>query len=294
MNVAVVCGGDSSEREVSLETGKAVYNALLKSFSTVNCLICEDIEDCVEKILKAKPDIVFIALHGGFGENGQLQAVLESMGVKFTGCGFRESVIAMDKFLTKSILRSSGIPTSEFTLIKNVNDLNTVDFYPVCIKPQSEGSSVDVQFANNKKESYPIVKKLLEKYGTVLIERKLNGKELTVGIVHDIVLPVIHIKPKGAFYDYKHKYTKGATEYIVPAPLNRRVEELVKNVAFKAFKAIGCSSYGRVDIILDGNVPYVLEINTIPGMTATSLLPKAALAYGMSFEELVKIIVEKT
>ena len=293
MKILVVCGGDSLEREVSLSTGRAVFEALKKSFSDVECVVCGDLKDCIEKIALHKPDKVFIALHGGYGENGQLQAALEGLGIRYTGCSFRESVVAMDKFLTKSVLKAKNIPTAEFRLIESLDEIEKVDFYPVCIKPQAQGSSVDVFFANNQREAYDYVERVIEKYGTALLEKKLNGKELTVGIVYDEILPVIHIKPKGGFYDYKHKYTKGATEYIVPADIGSDISQLVQSVAYKAYKAIGCESYARVDIILEGNVPYVLEINTIPGMTETSLLPKAALAKGITFEKLVRIIVER-
>ncbi len=293
MRIVVVCGGDSSEREVSLSTGKAVFEALKKNFNDVYCVICGNVKDCIDKIAAFNPDIVFIALHGGFGENGQLQAALESIGIKHTGCSFRESVVAMDKFLTKSALKSKNIPTSEFLLLDSIDKLESIDFYPVCIKPQAQGSSVDVGFADNIDQAKPHVEGLLKKYGSALVERKLLGKELTVGIVYDMVLPIIHIKPKNGFYDYKHKYTKGATEYIVPADLPDAITNLVQDIAYRAYRAIGCNSYARVDLILEGNIPYVLEINTIPGMTATSLLPKAAKAKGISFEELVKILVEK-
>ncbi len=292
MRILVVCGGDSKEREVSLSTGKAVFEALKKNFSDVECVVCGSLKDCIDRIVSSNPDRVFIALHGGYGENGQLQAALDSLGIKYTGCSFRESVVAMDKFLTKSVLKAKNIPTAEFMLIENLDDIERVDFYPVCIKPQAQGSSVDVYFAKNRDEALVHARGVIEKYGTALVERKLNGKELTVGIVFDDILPVIHIKPRGGFYDYKHKYTKGATEYIVPADIDEGISRLVQDVAYRAYKSIGCKSYARVDIILEGNVPYVLEINTIPGMTETSLLPKAALAKGITFENLVKIIVE--
>ncbi len=293
MKVVVVCGGDSSEREVSLSTGKAVFEALKANFSDIECIDCSNIKDCISKVVQSKPNVVFIALHGGFGENGQFQSALESLGIKHTGCSFKESVISMDKFVTKSILKKNNIPTPEFLLIRQLNQIELIDFYPICIKPQSEGSSVDVYFANNVKEAKPYIENLLNKYGSALIEKKLEGDELTVGIVYDIILPIINIKPRKGFYDYKNKYTKGATEYIVPANLPKNILDLVQSVAYSAYKSIGCNSYARVDLILEGNIPYVLEINSIPGMTATSLLPKAALSSGISFEELVKLLVDK-
>ena len=292
MKIAVICGGNSSEREVSLKTGEAVYNALAASYSDVYCLECKDESDCIEKIMNSKPDIVFIALHGGFGENGQLQATLDMLKIKYTGCGFTQSSLAMDKFATKSILKAFNIPTAMFKLIKKPEDIEDIDYYPVCIKPNNEGSSVGVEFAENKKEAKAVAEKLLKNHYPLIAEKKLNGKELTVGIIGDTVLPVIWIKPKNGFYDYHNKYTKGATEYIIPSQLPQKIENLVQTIAYNAYKAIGCNSYARVDIILENNIPYVLEINTIPGMTQTSLLPKAALAKGISFEKLTKMLVE--
>ncbi|AEA33941.1 D-alanine--D-alanine ligase [Hippea maritima] len=291
MKVAVVCGGNSSEREISIITGNAVYNGLLKNFEA-ECIVCDNARDCLDKIIKSSPSVVFIALHGGFGENGQLQAALESLGIKHTGCSFAESNIAMNKFATKAILKKLSIPTAEFKLIKKVEEIENIDFYPICIKPNNEGSSVDVNFANNENQAKYISQNLLKKHNELIIEKRLSGKELTVGVLFGKALPIIEIRPKSGFYDYKNKYTKGATDYIVPAPLENNIEKLIKDIAVKAFEAIGCKSYARIDFILDGNVPYLLEINTIPGMTPTSLLPKAAKAAGISFEELTKMIVE--
>ncbi|WP_029952042.1 D-alanine--D-alanine ligase [Hippea sp. KM1] len=291
MKVAVICGGNSSEREVSIITGNAVYNGLLKNFEA-ECIVCDTAKDCINKVLKSNASVVFVALHGGFGENGQIQATFESLGIKYTGCSFSESNIAMNKFATKSILKSMNIPTSPFKLVRSLEELQQVDFYPICLKPNAEGSSVDVNFADTREQATTIAEKLLNKYGEILVEKKLNGKELTVGILFGKPLEVIEIRPKKGFYDYKNKYTQGATDYIVPAPLPENITNLTKQIAKRAFYAIGCKGYARVDMILEGNVPYVLEINTIPGMTPTSLLPKAAQASGITFEELVKLIVE--
>ncbi|WP_026939528.1 D-alanine--D-alanine ligase family protein [Hippea alviniae] len=293
MKVAIVCGGDSSEREVSLSTGHAVFEAAKKSFDDVVCIECNDSKDCLNKIIESKADVVFIALHGGFGENGQIQAALEIFGIKHTGCTFSPSNITMNKFLTKMLLKANNIPTAEAVLIRDKNDLNRIDFAPVCIKPNNEGSSVGVSFADSIEDAKRIAEAMLKDYREVLVEKRLKGKELTVGVLFGKALPVIHIKPKSGFYDYKNKYTKGATEYIVPADIDNEIAELVKQVATEAYKAVGCDSYARVDLILENNIPYVLEINSIPGMTATSLLPKAAAADGMSFEELVRLLIEK-
>ncbi len=293
MKIAVVCGGNSSEREVSLTTGYAVFDAAKKNFNEVVCIECKDSNDCLNKIIDAKPDVVFIALHGGFGENGQIQAALETLGIRHTGCTFSPSNITMNKFLTKMMLKAKNVPTAEAVLIRDKSDLKTIDFAPVCIKPNREGSSIGVNFADNLEDAKSIAEDMLKDYDEIIVEKRLQGKELTVGILFGKALPIIHIKPKSGFYDYKNKYTKGAVEYIVPADIDDNTAKLVQRVAIKAYEAVGCDSYARVDIILENNVPYVLEINSIPGMTSTSLLPKAAKAEGIEFEELVRLIVEK-
>ncbi len=293
MKILIVCGGDSTEREVSINTGKAVLRALGANFEDTECFICRDRKHCIESILNKKPDVVFIALHGGWGENGELQASLDMFGIKYTGSNFEASSLSMNKFATKSIIKSIGIPTAKGMLIKSVKDIDNIDFYPVCLKPNQEGSSVGVEFADNIEETKSKALELLDKFKEVIVEEKLIGKELTVTIVNGKVFPLIEIRPKHGFYDYKNKYTKGSTDYLVPAPLDKRISELCKNIAKAAYDAIGCSGCARVDLILQNNVPYILEINTMPGMTETSLVPKAVKAAGMSFEELVKIMVNE-
>ncbi len=292
MKILVVCGGDSKEKDVSINTGKAVFEALKANFDNIECLICKDKKSCILSILNSKPDKVFLALHGGWGENGEIQAALDLLNIDYTGSGFEASCLAMNKFATKSILSNIKIPTAKACLIKDVSDVENVDFYPVCIKPNSEGSSVGVEFADTKEEAKQKIQLLLKDYKELIAEERLDGKELTVTVFNDTVFPIIEIKPKKGFYDYKNKYTKGATEYIVPAQIDKSVEMLCKSVAFKAYKSIGCRGCARVDMILKNNIPYVLEINTIPGMTGTSLAPKSANAAGIEFQELTKMMIE--
>ncbi len=291
--ILVVCGGDSREREVSIKTGKAVFNALKANFSDIECFTCLTKKECIDGIVKRSPDIVFIALHGGWGENGEIQAALSVMGIKHTGSGYEASALAMNKFVSKCLFRKNDLPAARGVLVRTPEDIEKVDFYPVCIKPNKEGSSIGVEFAENQKELEKIVSRLLPEFSELLIEEKLSGKELTVSIFEERIFPVIEIKPLRGFYNYENKYTKGNTEYIVPAKLPDNITELCKSVAHKAYKTLGCESCARVDIILHHNIPYLLEVNTVPGMTETSLVPKAAKAAGMSFETLTKLMVEE-
>ncbi len=292
MKILVVCGGDSSEKEVSLKTGEAISNTLRANFDSVECFVCNDKRHCVRSIIEEKPDKVFIALHGSWGENGELQAALDMLGIPYTGSNFEASALAMNKFATKSIIKNLGIPSAKGVLIKNIEDVEKLNCYPICLKPNKEGSSVGVEFADNKKQAKEKAKYLLERFSELIAEEKLVGKEMTATVMGNEVFPIIEIRPKKGFYDYKNKYTKGSTEYIVPAPLDERVEDLCRAVVKKTYDAIGCSGCARVDFILKNNVPYVLEVNTMPGMTQTSLVPKSAKAAGISFEELVKRMVE--
>lgn len=293
MKIVVVCGGDSREKDVSLKTGKAVFKALKESFNEVECIVCSNKQGCISSIVDRKPDKVFIALHGGWGENGELQAALDMYDISYTGPGFEASCIAMDKFVSKSIMKNSGLPAAKGVLVKSKDDIGKIDFYPVCLKPNREGSSIGVEFAYSKKEALQKIPHLLDSFKEVIAEEKIDGKELTVTILNKTIFPIIEIKPKRGFYNYENKYTKGSTEYIVPAELSKNIEQLCKNTAYGAYRALGCSSIARVDILLKNNVPYVLEVNTVPGMTETSLVPKAAESYGINFEELVKLIVKE-
>ncbi len=293
MKILVVCGGDSREREVSIVTGNAVYNALLKSFSNVECYICKTSSDCVLEILKRKPDVVFIALHGSWGEDGRLVSALELLGIRHTASDFQSSCIAMNKYLTKLLLKENGICTANATLIRTLDQVDTITSFPVCIKPNREGSSIGVEFASTEEELKKKVTHLLGEFNELIVEEKLVGKELTVGILNDTVFPVIEIQPLKGFYNYENKYTSGNTRYIIPADIPTSIAELTQETAKRAYDTLGCKSCARVDIILHKNIPYVLEVNTVPGMTPTSLIPKAAKAYGMSFEELVRIMVEE-
>ncbi|MCD6223551.1 MAG: D-alanine--D-alanine ligase [Deltaproteobacteria bacterium] len=290
MKIAVVCGGKTSERKVSLQTGKAIYNALLKKGYDVCKIDCKD--KCLEKIIEIKTDIVFIALHGGSGENGTLQAALDMLSIPYTGSGKKTSMLAMDKFLTKILLSYYNIPTAKFILVKDRDDYLWT-YFPAVVKPREEGSSIDVCFVDNKRKLGETINKLLNKYESLLIEQAIFGKELTVSILNGEILAIIEIKPYQGFYNYHNKYTPGSTKYIIPAPLPKTIKTLCENIALKTYKILNCKGAARIDMILsERNVPYVLEVNTIPGMTQTSLLPKAANAKGYSFEDVAQAILQ--
>ncbi len=308
IKIAILYGGFSSEREISLKTGYAVYKNLSKWKDFKVSLVDIKKENCINQLLKLKKqkvDIVFIALHGKFGEDGRLQTILESIGLKYTGCGIIPSMIGMNKYLTKLLLKYNQIPTPEFKVLnlENNTEVNKVDLnflkeknfsFPLVIKPTSEGSTIGTSIVNNYRSLLSAIK-LARKYdNTIIIEKYIKGKEITVPILNGEVLPLIEIVPKlNKFYDYKSKYQIGGSKHLIPPRIDKITYDRIKNIAIKTAKIIGCEILCRIDTILDekNNIPYVLEVNTIPGMTETSLLPEAAKYQGISFPELVRKIV---
>jgi D-alanine-D-alanine ligase len=304
-------GGMSTEREISLKSGTAVYHALVeKGYSVVVIDVGRDI---YSKITKEKIDIAFIALHGKYGEDGTIQGLLEIMGLPYTGSGVLASAISINKVLAKKLFMFNRIPTPAFKIVKKGNAVDNAIFkdigLPFIVKPNSQGSTIGVSIVHDKNEASYAIKKALKYDDTALIEKFIKGRELTVGILGNKALPIIEIRPRSTagstsvragaqgirknwMYDFKAKYTKGMTEYIAPAPLSKMLEKRLFDIALKAFNTLGCSGTARVDIMLDKrNKPYVLEVNTIPGMTELSLLPKAAACAGISFPKLVEKIL---
>lgn len=284
--IAVLMGGPSAEREVSLRTGAACAAALRECGYTVT----EVVVDGENFALPAETDLAFIALHGTFGEDGQVQDILNARDIPFTGADAQTSRIAIDKEKTKKKLREHGVPTPEGQLVRRAEDV-TISL-PVFVKPNTQGSSVGSRAARTSEELAAAVADALRFDSDALVEQLIDGRELTVGVLGDQALPIIEIKPLEGFYDYTNKYTKGKTEYFCPADLPREVAAQIKAYALDAHRAIGNTIYSRVDFLLEGDKPYCLEVNTIPGMTATSLLPKAAAAVGITFPQLCRRIVE--
>lgn len=285
--IAVLFGGISSEKEISIRSGRNVANSL-------RSLGYEVVEiDPEFQSIPTDVDFVYIALHGEGGEDGQIQAKLEKLNLPYTGSGVIASFLSFDKLLTKNILSLYDIPTASHVLLNEESDVDKIISFPVVIKPALEGSSIGVEIADDLVSAREIYKKLKEKFVHLFAETFISGKELTVSIVGEKVFPILELRPKNRFYDFEAKYTKGMTEFILPAELSKSQETIVKDIAKKSYDAIGCKGAARVDMILDPvKGPFVLELNTSPGMTETSDLPAQAKADGIDFDCLLELIME--
>jgi D-alanine-D-alanine ligase len=261
--------------------------------------------ECINSSLFDDVDLAFLGLHGKFGEDGKIQTLLEMRGINYTGSDIFSSALAMDKDISKSVLEYNGIKTPKWISIKkdpglnfeSVNEIVKNEIgYPCVVKPNDEGSTVGLSIVQPDVEDVQLpgaIETAFNYSDKVLIEECILGKELTVSIIGNEALPVIHIVPKDGFYDYEHKYTKGLTEYICPADIPDNVTEDLKKISLRAHNLLGCKVYSRVDFILnDKNEIYCLEVNTLPGMTETSLVPKSAKAAGMSFTELIDRLIK--
>jgi len=285
--IAVLKGGPSAEREVSLRSGAACADALREAGYEV----VEVVVDAANFVVPDGTDLAFLAMHGPFGEDGQVQGILEARGIPYTGADAATSRITIDKEKTKEKFRQKGVPTPEGQLVRSLEEI-TVPL-PVFIKPNTQGSSVGSRSVTTREELAPALADALRFDAEVLVEQLITGRELTVGVLGDEVLPIVEIHPLEGFYDYTNKYTKGRTEYFCPASLPESITALIQKYALIAHQSVGQAVYSRIDFLLEEDVfPYCLEINTIPGMTATSLLPKAAAAVGITFPQLCRRIVE--
>jgi D-alanine-D-alanine ligase len=291
--IAVLMGGPGSEREVSLATGRGVSNALRSLGAEV---VDVDVRD--ENFeLSHDVDLAFLTIHGTFGEDGQLQQILEDRGVAYTGDGIEESRIAFDKILSKERFRENNVTTPYWQVVKS-GQRPTIPL-PIVVKPPRQGSTVGVVIVKNARELDSAVVEAAKYDGELLIEKFVPGRELTVGILGDQSLPILEIIPKGGFYDFTNKYpflnpqAGGGAEHVCPAKIDNDKTKEIQDLALKAYRALGLQVYSRVDVILsENNEPFVLEINTIPGMTEASLLPEAAAAAGISYVDLCTRIIE--
>ena len=340
MNIVALAGGLSSERDVSIITGKKVAQALRANGHKV-CLLdvymgydddnidnifdidydftrnitsigedAPDIEqvkasrtnqnpDCLlgKNVIEicSKADIVFMALHGDVGENGKLQATFDILGIKYTGSGYMGSGLAMNKSLSKKMFLTSGIPTPQGKLFIKGESTECWDKFPCVVKPCSGGSSVGVAIPQNKSEFDKAMIEAFKYEDEVLVEEYIKGREFSIGVVAGKALPIIEICPKEGFYDYKNKYQAGLTDDICPAVLPEETTKALQLMAEKVFEVLMLEAYSRIDFLLDGNNnKYCLEANTLPGMTPTSLLPQEALAQGISYTELVELLVQES
>jgi D-alanine-D-alanine ligase len=290
LNIAVMRGGPSAERDVSLRSGAAVAEALSSLGHRVTDV------DPRNQLWSLPPDtdVVFLALHGTYGEDGTVQRQLEALDVPYTGCDAEASRVGFDKLLTKQRCAAAGVPTAPYALVTSPGASLPSGFKPpVVVKPLRQGSSVGLQFVERAADWSCALSEALRYDSQVLAEEKIIGREVTVGILADAALPIVEIRPKSGVYDYQSKYTPGSTEYLCPAPFDAATTARIQAAGLGAFKAIGGRDYARVDIIVqsDGE-PLVLEINTLPGMTETSLLPKAAAAAGLSYAQLCQRMVD--
>ena len=295
MKIGVLNGGSSEERDVSLKSGKAIISACEVLGHNVISIDPKDGIDSLIDNLKGL-DLVFNGLHGGEGENGVIQGLLQSMGVKFTGSGNESSAICMDKRLSKALVQRKNILTPDW-LSLDKNEKIPKDYklhFPLIVKPNDQGSTIGLTVAKNNKELSVGINLARKFTRTVMIERFIDGREITVTIIGDKSYPIVEIFPKKGLYDYESKYTKGFTDYFCPADIKSDLTKTIQSKALKIHKLLECRHYSRVDFILDKNLkPWFLEVNTLPGMTETSLVPKSAAVAGLSFEELIeKIIME--
>jgi len=283
--VALLMGGPGKERPVSLNSGAAVAKAL----RSVGAEVVEIDVTGPDFQLPKKSDLAFNMIHGTFGEDGELQGILDRLGVPYTGEGEAGSRLAFDKIASKKKFDAAGVPNAKWEILC-AGDKPSIPL-PFVAKPPREGSSVGVHIVQTPEEVSPALEDCFSRDSEVLIEQFVRGRELTVGIVGDEALPVVEIVPKVDFYSYENKYTKGNSDYFCPARLDENVARAVQAAALAAHRSLGLEVYSRVDVLLDvANKPIVLEVNTIPGMTETSLLPKAAAVVGLDFASLCEEI----
>jgi D-alanine-D-alanine ligase len=335
LKIAVLMGGNSAERHVSLSSGagiiqglraagheaigidsalgpgqlsaqkKAEISGIKSEPPSIKDLTLIPSEVAIQTVSSPdvrEVDLVFIALHGGMGENGTIQAVLDILGIPYTGSGVLASSVAMDKCVAKKVFIASGIPTPDYFIIDSSNLPGEAELtarvrerlgFPVVVKPNDQGSSVGLDISHEPKTLYDMARKAAQYSDKLLFEKFIPGRELTVAVLDDQPLPVVEIRPHDGFYDYHHKYTAGMTEYLCPASLTDDETRRLKELGMAAFRALNCDGYARVDfrMSLEGQF-YCLEVNTLPGMTATSLVPKAAKAAGIEFPELLDRIAQ--
>jgi D-alanine-D-alanine ligase len=292
--IAVLMGGQSAEREISIRSGRAVWTALIRK--GYDAIPLEVDASVVSRLREVRGQIAFIALHGPGGEDGTIQGMLEVLRVPYTGSGVQACAVAMDKALTKILLGQSGIPVPR-GFVRGQRErrkpLPRGFRFPLVVKPVSQGSTLGITIVRKSRDLQKGLEAAFAYGPAALIEEYIDGRELTVGILNDKPLPVVEIIPRSGFYDFSAKYTPGASVYKAPAPLPGRVTKLLQALALQTHQRFGCAGATRVDFRLDRKgQPFVLELNTVPGMTETSLLPMAAKAARLSYEDMVEAILE--
>lgn len=291
--IAVIMGGDSAERDVSLRTGGAVLEALIQR--GYDAVAIDSASRLTQQLIESGAEVAFIAVHGRHGEDGTLQGLLEMMQIPYTGSGVLASAIAIDKDITKKMV-ASQLTIADSFLVDERSDIEALcancNDYPQVVKPVREGSTLGITIANNREELQQAITFAQTFDRRVLVEQFISGREVTVSVVLGEALPVIEVVPADGFYDYAAKYTAGTTQYIVPAQFSDKQYRELQQAAVTCCDSIGCRGAARVDFIVTEDQCYFLEVNTIPGMTQTSLLPKAAACSGIDFATLVESIVK--
>lgn len=284
----MIAGGTSLERAISLRSGANVLKAI------VSLGYCARLVDpSCEEIDSQEFDFAFLALHGKGGEDGSIQGLLEWKGIPYSGSGILASAIAYNKIVTKKLLLSEGLPTAAFIELHSEKDIDQVTAFPVVIKPALEGSSIGVHLVSSADELRSRYREMSQQFTHLFVETYLKGREITVSLMGERIFPILELVPKNAFYDFEAKYTAGMTTFLLPAPLKKSLETKIKELAKKVYDLVGCRGAVRVDMIIDkNNSPFILELNTIPGMTDTSDLPAQAKAEGLNFETLVQQIID--
>jgi D-alanine-D-alanine ligase len=287
LKIGVLLGGRSSERDISLKSGNAVLHGLKRG--GYKAIAVDTSKNLIDTLEKEKVRVAFIALHGRWGEDGTVQGLLEMIGIPYTGSGVLGSSMAMDKTVMKLIFAAARIPTPKYMIAYNGKE---VPFpMPYVVKPANEGSSVGISVVKKKQEAPAALKEALKYDSKLLIEEFVKGQEITVAVINGKALPVIEVRPKSGFYNFEAKYEKGKTEYIVPAQISSAMAKKASDIALTVYRTFNLSGSARIDMLIKDRTPLVIDINTSPGMTETSLVPKAWAYTGRTFDELVEEIL---
>lgn len=293
MKVGIIMGGVSSERDVSLMTGQEMIKNLDRKYQAVPIVLNSKAE-LIDKVKGI--DVALLALHGAFGEDGTIQGTLDTLGIPYTGSGILSSSLCMNKLLTKKIVKCEGFATADWLLMQagsayDADQIGAALGFPLVIKPNAGGSSIGVKLVHHAESLETALQEAFSYDTEILIEQYIQGDEITCSILNGQMLPVLSIKPKGEFFDYSSKYEDGGADEVV-IELPESILQQVRRTALGVYEAVQCSVYARIDMILHQGVPYVIEVNTLPGLTKNSLLPKSAKAAGISYSELLTQIIE--
>jgi D-alanine-D-alanine ligase len=285
--IGVLMGGFSSEREISLRSGNTILQSLIRNGYRAVAIDVD--KGIVERLRLEAIEIGFLALHGRWGEDGTIQGLLEILDIPYTGSGVLGSALAMDKAVMKLVLESLDVPTPEYVICRSSGDATLP--LPFVVKPAREGSTIGISIVRDEKEKQEALGGAFGFDSKLVVERCVDGREITVGIVNGTPLPIVEVKPARGFYDFRAKYTKGMTEYLVPAALDRQIEKRALDQAVRIWNHCELAGCVRIDMLLDGETPSVIDVNTSPGMTESSLVPKAWAHLNRSFDELVEEIL---